>query len=46
MGPSIGKRDAGIKANKFADATTRAHLQESSERIKAALDAQLWKTAE
>jgi hypothetical protein len=40
------KMDSALKANKFADATTRAHLQESSERIKSALDAQVWKVAE
>jgi hypothetical protein len=38
--------DTVLLANQFKDPTSVAHLQESSERIKAALDAQIWRTAE
>jgi hypothetical protein len=40
------KMSNALAANTVTDPTTRAHLQESSERIKAALDAKLWRAAE
>jgi hypothetical protein len=40
------KMNNALAANKITDPTTRAHLQESSDRIQAALDAKLWRNAE
>jgi hypothetical protein len=35
-----------LDGNRITDRTTRAHLQESIERVSAALDARVWRTAE
>jgi hypothetical protein len=35
-----------LDGNSITDVTSRAHLQESLERITAALDARIWRTAE
>jgi hypothetical protein len=40
------KIENSLKAGKITDVTSRAHLQESGERIKATLEAQVWRTAE
>jgi hypothetical protein len=40
------KMKKALDANAISDATSRAHLQESIERIAAALDAKLWRAAE
>jgi hypothetical protein len=40
------KMSNALNANRITDPTSRAHLQESIERVKSTLDARLWKNAE
>jgi hypothetical protein len=40
------KMKQALDGNRITDRTTRAHLQESIERVSAALDARVWRTAE
>jgi hypothetical protein len=41
-----GKLHPALSGNHITDPTTRAHLEETADRVKAALEAQVWRTAE
>jgi hypothetical protein len=40
------KMEQALHRNQITDRTSRAHLEESLDRIKASLDAKIWRTAE